>query len=154
MHLDSFNIIISDGLEYIAINLNINTQKSIHVVCAYKIHLCLVSTFLNNFQTIIQHSFEHCPIINMGDFNVDILKDNNQAKNKQKLLDFMDKFQLKSQFSENTIKAKLQLNHIWTNVLGNECKFSVIEAYWSNFHKSIYITFNYQIHFQCITKKH
>jgi hypothetical protein len=27
------------------------------------------------------------------------------------------------------------------NVLGNECKFGVIEAYWSNFHKSIYITF-------------
>jgi hypothetical protein len=27
------------------------------------------------------------------------------------------------------------------NVLGNECKFGVIKAYWSNFHKSIYITF-------------
>jgi hypothetical protein len=31
----------------------------------------------------------------MGDFNVDILKDNNQAKNKQKLLDFMDNSKLK-----------------------------------------------------------
>ncbi len=41
-----------------------------------------------------------------------ILKDNNQAKNKQKLLDFMDKFQLKSQFSESTTKARFQLNHI------------------------------------------
>jgi hypothetical protein len=30
----------------------------------------------------------------MGDFNVDVLKDNNQGKKKE-LLDFMDKFQLK-----------------------------------------------------------
>jgi hypothetical protein len=50
----------------------------------------------------------------MGDFNVDILKDNKQAKNKQELLDFMDKFQLKSQFSENVTKARFQLDHIWS----------------------------------------
>jgi hypothetical protein len=61
----------------------------------------------------------------MGDFNLDILKDNNQTKNTQELLDFMDKFQLKSQFSENTTKVGSQLNHIRANVLENECKFSV-----------------------------
>jgi hypothetical protein len=33
----------------------------------------------------------------MGDFNVDILKNNNQAKNKEKILYFIDKFELKSQ---------------------------------------------------------
>jgi hypothetical protein len=71
----------------------------------------------------------------MGDFNVDILKDNNQAKIKE-LLDFMDKFQLKFQFNENTTKAGFQLNHILINiVLGNECKYDVTKAYWSNFHK-------------------
>jgi hypothetical protein len=48
----------------------------------------------------------------MGDFYVDILKDNNQAKTKQELLYFMDKFQLKSQFSENTTKVGFQLDHI------------------------------------------
>jgi len=53
----------------------------------------------------------------------------------------MDKFQLKSQFSENTTKVGFQLDHIWANVLGNECKSYVIEAYWSNFHKPIYIAF-------------
>ncbi len=106
----------------------------------YKVHLCLVSTFLNNFQTIIQHSPEHCPIIKMGNFNVDILKDNNQEKKILKIY-FMDKFQLKPQFSESTIKVGPQLNHIWTNVLGDECKYSVTKAHWSNFHKLIYITF-------------
>ncbi len=68
-------------------------------------HSCSIFTFLNNLQTIIQQSPKHCLIIIMGDFNVDILKDNNQAKNKQELLYFMDKFQLKSQFSESTTKA-------------------------------------------------
>jgi hypothetical protein len=53
----------------------------------------------------------------------------------------MDKFQLTSQFSESTTKAKSQLDHIWANVLRNECKFGVIGAYWLDFHKLIYIAF-------------
>ncbi len=54
----------------------------------------------------------------------------------------MDKFQLKSHFSENTTKAKSQLDHIWANVPRNGCKFGVIEAYWLDFHKPIYIACN------------
>jgi hypothetical protein len=77
----------------------------------------------------------------MGDFNVNILKDNNQPKNNQELLYFMDKFQLKSQFSENTTKIGIQLNHIWANAPGNECKYGVIDAYWLDFHKLICIAF-------------
>jgi hypothetical protein len=77
----------------------------------------------------------------MGDFNVDILKDNNHGKNKQKLLDFMDKSKLKSQFNESTTKVGSQLDHIWANVPGNECKYNVIEAYWLDFHNLIYIEF-------------
>jgi exonuclease III len=80
MHLDSFNIITSDGSEYIVTTFNINTQKSIYIVCVYIVHSCTIFTFLNNFQTIIQQFHEHCPIIIMGDFNVDILKYNNQQK--------------------------------------------------------------------------
>jgi hypothetical protein len=60
----------------------------------------------------------------MGDFYVKIQKNNNQAKKKQFFF-FMDKFELKSQFSENTTKVGSQLNHIWANVLVNECKFGV-----------------------------
>jgi hypothetical protein len=53
----------------------------------------------------------------------------------------MDKLQLKSQCNENTTKVRYQLYHIWENVFGNECKFGVLEAYWLDFHISIYITF-------------
>jgi len=71
MHLNSFNTIISDGSKYKATTFNINTQKK-HIVCVCKTHSCSISTFKNNLQTIIQHSFGHCLIIIMGDFNVDI----------------------------------------------------------------------------------
>jgi len=53
----------------------------------------------------------------------------------------MNKFQLKSQFSENVTKAGFQLKHISVNVLRIQRKFNVTEAYWSNFHKLIYIAF-------------
>jgi hypothetical protein len=53
----------------------------------------------------------------------------------------MDKFQLKSQFNENTTKARFQLSHKWANVLGNEGKFGITETNWPNFHKLIYIIF-------------
>jgi hypothetical protein len=48
MHLDFFNITINDGLEYMIIIININTQKkNILYVCTKLIHIwCL------HFQTI------------------------------------------------------------------------------------------------------
>jgi len=52
----------------------------IYIVCVYKVHSCSIFTLLNNLQNIIQQPLEHCLIIIMGDFNVDILKDNNQPK--------------------------------------------------------------------------
>ncbi len=53
----------------------------------------------------------------MGDFNVDTLKDNNHGSFLKKLLDFMDKVKLKSQFNESTTKVGFQFDHIWANVL-------------------------------------
>jgi len=82
MHQDSFNIITNDGSRYIATTFNTNTQKTIYIICLYKAHSCSKFTFLNNLQTIIQQFLKHYPIIIMGDFNVDILKDNNQPKKK------------------------------------------------------------------------
>ncbi len=90
----------------------------------YIFHSCSNSTFPNNLQNIIQQFFEHCPIIIMRDFNVDILKNNNQVKKRKELLYFMDKFQLKSQFRENNTKVGFQLDHIRANVPINECKCS------------------------------
>jgi hypothetical protein len=60
-------------------------------------------------------------------------------KNKE-LLNFMNKFKLKSQFNGNTTKVEFQLDHIWMKILGNEWKFGV--TYFPYFHKPIYIAFN------------
>jgi hypothetical protein len=62
-------------------------------------------------------------------------------KKLKKLLDFMDKLKLKSQFNENTTKVEYQLDHIWANVPRNECKYGVIEAYWSYFQILVHIAF-------------
>ncbi len=51
------------------------------------------------------------------------------------------------------MKARIQLNYIWENVIENECKSSVIEAYWSNFHKPIYIAFKLPNTFPIYNKK-
>jgi endonuclease/exonuclease/phosphatase family metal-dependent hydrolase len=45
-----------------------------------KTHSCSISTFVNKLQIVIQHSPKPCPLIIMGDFNVDILKDNNHGE--------------------------------------------------------------------------
>jgi hypothetical protein len=92
----------------------------------YRAHSCLDTTFLNKLQIIIQHFRESCPIIITGDFNVDIPKEITMEKINNNYLDFMDKFKLKSQFSESITKVGSQLNHIWANVTGNECKSFVI----------------------------
>ncbi len=52
----------------------------------------------------------------------------------------MDKFKLKSQFNGSTTKAKFQLDHVWANILGNECKYGLTKGPKhvypkSNFHK-------------------
>ncbi len=80
MYLNYFNTIINDVSKYLATTFNINTNMC---VCVSRAHSCLISAFLNKLQIIIQHSLEHCLIIIMGDFHVNILKDNNHGKNKQ-----------------------------------------------------------------------
>jgi len=45
MHLNSFNIITNYGLEYITSTFNINTLKTIHIVCVYRAHSYSIFTF-------------------------------------------------------------------------------------------------------------
>jgi hypothetical protein len=65
----------------------------------------------------------------------------------------MDKFQLKSQFNGSTTQGEFQLDHIWANIPRNEYKYDVIKAYWSDFHKPIYIAFKLPNTFRMYNKK-
>jgi hypothetical protein len=53
----------------------------------------------------------------------------------------MNELGLKSQFKNITTKARSQLYHIWSNVLGNESKLGILETYWPDFHKPICMAF-------------
>jgi len=114
-----------NGSEYILATFNIRTQRAIHIICVYRSHSSLISMFFNTLETLIQKFSNDCPLSVLRDFNIDILDDSNHENNKQQLIDFMNKFELKSQFKNITTKARSQLDHIWSNVLGNECKSSV-----------------------------
>jgi len=45
MHLNSLIIITNYGLEYITSTFNINTRKTIHIVCVYRAHSYSIFTF-------------------------------------------------------------------------------------------------------------
>jgi hypothetical protein len=78
--------------------------------------------FLNTLETLIQKSPNDYPFIVSRDFNIDILDDSNHKDNKQKIIIFMNNLKLKSRFRNITTKARSQLDHIWSNVLGNDSK--------------------------------
>jgi len=94
MHLNFFNIIINDSSKYTTNLILVHEKQDILYVCG--VHSCSIFTFINKLQIIIQHFLKYCPIIIKGDFIVNILKDNNHGRNKQELLDFIDKLKLES----------------------------------------------------------
>jgi hypothetical protein len=74
--------------------------------------------FFNTLEMFIQKSPNDGPFIVLKDFNIDILDDSNHENNKQQLIDFLNKFGLKSQFKNVTTKARSQLDHIWSMCQG------------------------------------
>jgi len=64
--------------------------------------------FFNTLEALIQKSPIDCPLILLGDFNIDILDDSNHKNNKQHLIDLMNKLELKSKFKN--IEQKLNRN--------------------------------------------
>ncbi len=125
MLLHSYYTTTCNGSKYILVTFNIRTQRAIHIICVYRSHSSLISMFFNTLETLIQKIPNDCPLIVLRDFNIDILDDSNHENNKQQLIDFMNKFEFKSQFKNITTKARSQLDHKWSNVLGNECKANV-----------------------------
>jgi hypothetical protein len=103
IHLDYFNTKTNYGSKFKIQFLIFIYKKKKHIVCVYGVHSCSLFQNFINFQNIIQHLPKSCPIIILWGFNVDILKEKNHAK---KLLDFIEKLKLKSQFSENITRDK------------------------------------------------
>jgi hypothetical protein len=122
MSLHSYYTTTCNGSKYIAATFNIINQRTIHIICVYTSCFCLISIFFNTLEALIQKSPNDCPFILLGDFNIDILDDSICKNNKQQWIEFMKKFELKSQFKNITKKSGSQLDHIRSNEIRNECK--------------------------------
>jgi len=64
------------GTEFITTTFNTNTGKAIHVIAIYKPSTLLFSTFINQLQMLLDVMPTYCPIVIMGDFNIDMFDQN------------------------------------------------------------------------------
>ena len=110
--------------------------RNLHVVgiyCRPKEKWININKALTHLRTLVDPKE---PLIIMGDFNIDILK--NTSK-KQKLVDIMESaFFCKQQINEFTTNGNTIIDLIFTNIEGNNTDTGVLESYFS-YHKVIYI---------------
>jgi exonuclease III len=144
MVLHSYETKIHNGSEYITSTFNVSTRRAIHVISVYKSHSTSLIEFLNILDNLISKAPQFCPLIIVGDFNVDMLQ--LQTRESSYLLSFMQNHKLTLQIKNSTTKGNSLLNHVWTNSPGNFCKVGIIEAYWPDYHKPIYFAFKLPNH--------
>ncbi len=61
------------GSEFIATSFNTNTHWTIHIIAIYKPPSLSLTKKLSTLQELISKSPTICPIVVLGDFNVDVL---------------------------------------------------------------------------------
>ncbi len=103
-----------NGFEYISTTFNIKTYVF------HKRHFGLTSKFFNTLKAEVQKSPNDCPLIILGNFNIDILDDINHKNNKQKLIEFMN-CKSKSQFKNNKTNFVLFFYNKFGNQIGDFC---------------------------------
>ncbi len=69
---DSCEFVTMYGLELIVSSFNTNTCQTIHIIVVYK-PPSLSLTIFSTLQELILKSPTICPIVVLGDFNVDVL---------------------------------------------------------------------------------
>ncbi len=72
--LDSCEFVTMYGLEFIATSFNTNTRQIVHIIAIYKSPSLSLTNVLSTLQDLISKSPIICPIVVLGDFNVDVLK--------------------------------------------------------------------------------
>jgi len=119
-------IIINFGVEFITALFNDNTQEALYIIAIYKPPKMQLSHFNYIIKIIIQKLPSHCPTIIIGDFNIDFLTKTNQSSTLQ---EFMNKYNLKLNFIENTTINDTQIDHIWTNAPIQQCRSRTTQVY-------------------------
>jgi hypothetical protein len=92
--ISSHETFTSLGVEYVAITFNANIRKAIHIIAIYKSTLSL-SMFIIHLQKFLDLMPISCPMIIIGDFNIDMFDQNSTQPNE--LQSFMDQYSIKLQ---------------------------------------------------------
>ncbi len=121
--LSSHETFTSLGAKYIATTFNANTRKAIHIIIIYRPSLLSLSMFIIHLQKFLDLMPISCPMIIIGDFNINMFE----------LWSFMDQYSMELQFLKITTIYGSHINHIWTNAPTQQC---FVEAYWID-HKPI-----------------
>jgi len=138
--------IIHSGVEFITTFFNNNTHDALYLIAEYKPPKMQLSCFNSMLETFIHKMPSNCPIVIIGDFNINLLTNIIQLATLQT---FMKKYNFKPTFFESTTISDTQIDHIWTNAPTQQCYSRSTQAYWTH-HKPIYLAFklpNYVLRF-------
>ncbi len=79
--LSSHETFKSLGVGYIAATFNANTRKAIHIITIYRPSILLLSMFIIHLQISLDLMPISCPMIIIGDFNINIFDQNSTQPN-------------------------------------------------------------------------
>jgi exonuclease III len=137
----SYQTRVNNGSEFIATSFNLGTHNAIYVITVYRAHSTKITLFLENLDQLIIEVPIECPIVILGDFNIDVSKDTTQYYEMEKILNYMQKHKLKQQITTPTTKKNSLIDHIWSNIPRIDTQYGVTDAYWPDYHKPIYCAF-------------
>ena len=138
----SFYTMNCNGSKLTAASFNLGTCNVIYIITVYRAHSTNITLFVDHYQELVHKAPLECPIIILGDFNVDISHDSTQHYENKKFLHSMNKLHhLKQQISTPTTIKNSLMDHIWSDIPGIETTYGVTDAYWRDYHKPIYCAF-------------
>ncbi len=123
--LSSHETLTSLGVEHIATTFNANTRKAIHIITIYKPSTLSLSMFIIHLQKFLDLMWISCPLIIIGNFNIDMFDQNSTQPNE--LQSFMDQYSMKLQLKN--------YNNLWIPYWSHieKCTHSTMHArsYWN-----------------------
>ena len=126
----SFYTMNCNGSELTTASFNLGTRNAIYFITVYRAHSTNIILFVNHLQELVHKAPLECPIIILGDFNVDISHDNTQHYENKKFFHSMNKLHhLKQQISTPTTINNSLIDHIWSDILEIETTYGVTNAY-------------------------
>ena len=114
--------VINNSIEICSVEILIN-REPMHIVAVYRPHSGTIENFTDEFETVIQTSRNSRWCL-AGDFNLDLMKQNNEILRFVNMLHtyhFFPAINQPTRFSPNDVNISSLLDQIWTNSLSILC---------------------------------